>query len=135
MGLCARGPVPLPRITERWTVPRSNFIFKKSQENFERVTMRRLIQIQDGHPDVVKAWLAFLAKHQYHGVGMKANIWEYEGLEQARRVAFEVEDGAPDYERRREGAVMQKVEEILGRDGFKEAMKGYKGKEGVELRP
>jgi len=97
--------------------------------------MRRLIQIQDGHPDVVKAWLAFLAKHQYHGVGMKANIWEYEGLEQARRVAFEVEDGAPDYERRREGAVMQKVEEILGRDGFKEAMKGYKGKEGVELRP
>lgn len=134
MGLCARGPIPLPRITERWTVPRSNFIFKKSQENFERVTMRRLIQIQDGHPDVVKAWLAFLTKHQYHGVGMKANIWEYEGLDQAKRVAFEVEDEA-DYSRRREGKVMQKVEEILGRDGFKEAMKGHKGRAGVELRP
>ncbi|KAF1940912.1 hypothetical protein EJ02DRAFT_405503 [Clathrospora elynae] len=131
MGLCARGPIPLPRITERWTVPRANFIFKKSQENFERVTMRRLIQIQDGHPDVVKAWLAFLQKHQYHGVGMKANIWEYESLEDAMRTGVEVKEG--DYGRRREGAVMQKVEEILQGKGFKEAMKGFKSE--VELRP
>lgn len=131
MGLCARGPVPLPRITERWTVPRSNFIFKKSQENFERVTLRRLIQIQDGHPDVVKAWLAFLQKHQYYGVGMKANIWEYESLEAATRAGYDLEEG--DYSRRREGAVMQKVEEILGGKGYKEAMKGYKNK--AELRP
>ena len=74
------GPVPLPRITERWTVPRSNFIYKKSQENFERITLRRLIQIQDGHPDVVEIWLAFLRKHAYHGIGMKANVWNYEPL-------------------------------------------------------
>ncbi|RMZ70902.1 30s ribosomal s10 [Pyrenophora seminiperda CCB06] len=134
LGLCARGPIPLPRITERWTVPRSNFIFKKSQENFERVTMRRLIQIQDGHPDVVKAWLAFLAKHQYHGVGMKANIWEFEGLESARRISEEVNE-EDKYRRRREGKVLQKVEEILGSEGFKKAMEGYKGREGVELRP
>ncbi|CAN9403216.1 unnamed protein product [Alternaria alternata] len=131
MGLCARGPVPLPRITERWTVPRSNFIFKKSQENFERITMRRLIQIQDGHPDVIKAWLAFLQKHQYHGVGMKANIWEYESLEDARRAGYELKEG--DYSRRREGKVMDKVAEILQRDGFKEAMKSHKDK--VEMRP
>ncbi|XP_014553755.1 hypothetical protein COCVIDRAFT_106886 [Bipolaris victoriae FI3] len=130
MGLCARGPIPLPRITERWVVPRSNFIFKKSQENFERVTMRRLIQIQDGHPDVVKAWLAFLQKHQYHGVGMKANIWEYEGLESALVAGEKVKED--DVSRRREGAVLEKVKEILGRDGFKEGMKGVKG---VELRP
>ena len=78
--LPASGPVPLPRITERWTVPRSNFAHKKSQENFERITMRRLIQIQDGHPDVVEIWLAFLKKHQYAGVGMKANVWDYEGI-------------------------------------------------------
>ncbi|KAI8941032.1 hypothetical protein NX059_002276 [Plenodomus lindquistii] len=130
MGLCARGPIPLPRITERWTVPRANFIFKKSQENFERITMRRLIQIQDGHPDVVKAWLAFLQKHQYHGVGMKANIWEYESLEAATRAGVEVAEG--DYERRREGAVMKKVEEILGGEQFQKALKGD-GK--VEARP
>ncbi|KAL7771512.1 hypothetical protein CFE70_001458 [Pyrenophora teres f. teres 0-1] len=134
MGLCARGPIPLPRITERWTVPRSNFIFKKSQENFERVTMRRLIQIQDGHPDVVKAWLAFLAKHQYHGVGMKANVWEFEGLQSARRKVVEETDEV-DVARRREGAVLKKVEEILGREGFRESMEGFKARESVVLRP
>lgn len=78
--LPARGPVPLPRITERWTVPRSNFVHKKSQENFERVTLRRLIQIQDGDPEVVEIWLAFLRKHAYYGVGMKANMYEHEKL-------------------------------------------------------
>lgn len=131
MGLCARGPIPLPRITERWTVPRANFIFKKSQENFERITLRRLIQIQDGDPDVVKAWVAFLTKHQVAGVGMKANIWEYESLESATRAGYELKEG--DYSRRREGPVMQKVEEILNSKGYKEAMKNHKSE--VELRP
>src|SRR3954470_6962162 len=56
LNLPASGPVPLPRITERWTVPKSSFIFKKSQENFERRTMRRLIQIKDGHVDNVQIW-------------------------------------------------------------------------------
>jgi len=78
--LPSRGPIPLPRITERWTVPRSNFVHKKSQENFERITLRRLIQIQDGDPEVVEIWLAFLRKHAYYGVGMKANIYEHEKL-------------------------------------------------------
>src|SRR5262245_3076778 len=31
LGLPAFGPVPLPRLTERWTVPKAHFIFKKSQ--------------------------------------------------------------------------------------------------------
>ena len=80
LNLPAAGPIPLPRITERWTVPRSNFVFKKSQENFERITLRRLIQIQDGHPETVELWLAFLRKHAYYGVGMKANVWQHEKL-------------------------------------------------------
>ena len=80
LGLPASGPVPLPRIVERWTVPRSSFIFKKSQENFERRTVRRLIQIKDGNPETVEVWLAFLRKHAYYGVGMKANIFEFEKL-------------------------------------------------------
>ncbi|OHF00551.1 ribosomal protein S10p/S20e [Colletotrichum orchidophilum] len=75
--LPAFGPVPLPRITERWTVPRSSFIFKKSQENFERITMRRLVQIRDGNPETVQLWLAFLQKHAYYGIGMKANVWDF----------------------------------------------------------
>ncbi|KAF2819152.1 30S ribosomal protein-like protein S10 [Ophiobolus disseminans] len=131
MGLPCRGPIPLPRITERWTVPRSHFIFKKSQENFERVTMRRLVQIQDGDADVVKAWLAFVTRNQVPGTGMKANIWEYEGLEAATRAGYELEAG--DHSRRREGSVLRKVDEILGSRGFKEAMVGFEGE--VEMRP
>ncbi|KAK1768639.1 Tryptophanyl-tRNA synthetase [Phialemonium atrogriseum] len=80
LGLPAFGPVPLPRMTERWTVPKSNFIFKKSQENFSRITLRRLIQIRDGHPETVQVWLAFLQKHAYYGIGMKANVWEFSKL-------------------------------------------------------
>lgn len=53
---------------------------KKSQENFEKITLRRLVQIKDGNIDVVQIWLAFLRRHAYHGVGMKANIWEYASL-------------------------------------------------------
>lgn len=132
MGLCARGPIPLPRITERWTVPRSHFIFKKSQENFERITMRRLIQIQDGHPDVVKAWLAFISEHQMHGVGMKANIWEYEDLATATRAGEAIQPD--DVKRRREGPMMAKVDEILNSKGFKEAMKGHKLPGEIEFR-
>lgn len=80
LGLPAYGPTPLPKIIQRWTVPKSSFIFKKSQENFERITRRRLIQIRDGHPETVQIWLAFLQKHQQAGVGMKANMWEFSSL-------------------------------------------------------
>ena len=39
-----------------------------------------MIQIQDGHPESVEIWLAFLRKHAYHGVGIKANVWQHEML-------------------------------------------------------
>ncbi|KAF3924976.1 hypothetical protein AA313_de0200657 [Arthrobotrys entomopaga] len=78
--LPAFGPIPLPRRTERWTVPKSVFVHKKSQQNFERVTFKRLVQIKDGHPDVVQVWLAFLRKHEYHGIGMKANVYAFEKM-------------------------------------------------------
>ncbi|KAK6362043.1 mitochondrial 37S ribosomal protein rsm10 [Orbilia blumenaviensis] len=78
--LPAFGPIPLPRRTERWTVPKSNFVHKKAQQNFERVTYKRLVQIKDGDPEVVQIWLAFLRKHEYHGIGMKANVYSFEKL-------------------------------------------------------
>lgn len=90
LDLAAFGPVPLPKITERWTVPRSHFIFKKSQENFERITRRRLIQIRDGHPETVQVWLAFLQKHAYYGIGMKANIWDYSPLDPGKEMDAEM---------------------------------------------
>lgn len=39
-----------------------------------------MIQIKDGHPETVEVWLAFIRKHQYYGVGMKANVWAHEKL-------------------------------------------------------
>lgn len=78
--LPAVGPVPLPKQIERWTVPRAHFVHKKSQENFERITLRRLIQIQDGHPETIQMWLAYLRKRSYYGVGMKANVWSFEKI-------------------------------------------------------
>ncbi|KAK3313456.1 hypothetical protein B0H66DRAFT_566131 [Apodospora peruviana] len=90
--LPAFGPVPLPKMTSRWTVPRSVFVHKKSQENFERITVRRLIQIRDGHPETVQIWLAFLQKHAYFGVGMKANIFEFSPLDVGKAMDESVEE-------------------------------------------
>lgn len=42
--------------------------------------MRRLIQIKDGNPETVELWLAFLKKHAYFGIGMKANVFEFAKL-------------------------------------------------------
>ncbi|OQO03421.1 hypothetical protein B0A48_10084 [Cryoendolithus antarcticus] len=81
LGLPAKGPVPLPKRIERWTTIRGNFVHKKSQENFERVTYKRLVQIQDSDSHVVGLWLAYLRKNQYYGVGMKANLFQQSGLE------------------------------------------------------
>ena len=91
LGMPASGPVPLPKIVERWTVPKGHFIHKKSQENFERITRRRLIQIQDGHHESVAVWLAFLRKYQYYGVGMKANVFAHEGLDAVEDMEKEAE--------------------------------------------
>ena len=63
---------------------------KKSQENFERITLRRMIQIQDGHPETVQTWLAFLKKHAFYGVGMKANVWEHEDLGTSRPSVYQI---------------------------------------------
>lgn len=129
--LPAKGPVPLPRITERWTVPRANFVFKKSQENFQRITLRRLIQIQDGHPETVQLWLAFLEKYQYYGVGMKANVWEYEKLGVGKRMdeALEshrkaLEDKLSLVGTRKNMATTEKIKEMIGDDVFKRASHG-----------
>ncbi|KAI1151190.1 hypothetical protein F4825DRAFT_462820 [Nemania diffusa] len=109
LNLPAFGPVPLPKIIERWTVPRSHFIFKKSQENFERVTRRRLIQISDGHPETVQIWLAFLQKHAYYGIGMKANMWEYASLDTSKQMDSELESMQKSIDEKMELLTQRKV--------------------------
>jgi len=126
---------PLPRITERWTVPRGNFVHKKSQENFERITVRREIKIMDGHPAVVDVWLKYLRKHQYYGVGMKANVFEFSSLkvgEQMDADVAEVKTPLAEALSRlgmSKGTVDQgkpeQVEEILHREPFKNSWGAY----------
>ncbi len=44
-----KGPIPLPKRRKVYTVLRSNFKFKDSREQFERITYSRMI-------DVVEVW-------------------------------------------------------------------------------
>ena len=49
------GPVPLPTKTQRWTVLRSPHVDKKSREQFELKTHKRLIEIPESKPNTVDA--------------------------------------------------------------------------------
>ncbi|KAG4414238.1 hypothetical protein IFR04_012644 [Cadophora malorum] len=131
LGLPAHGPVPLPRIVERWTVPRGSFIHKKSQENFERRTVRRLIQIRDGEAQAQELWLAFLRKHAYYGVGMKANVWEFSGIEvgkdmdaQMEKMRGELETTLGDFAFKRNGETGKKAMEVINRENSRAATGG-----------
>jgi small subunit ribosomal protein S10 len=54
-GAQVRGPIPLPTRTERFTVLRSPHIDKKSREQFEIRTHKRLLDILDPTPQTVDA--------------------------------------------------------------------------------
>jgi small subunit ribosomal protein S10 len=54
-GATVRGPIPLPTRRQRWTVLRSPHIDKKSREQFELKTHKRLVDILDSRPQTVDA--------------------------------------------------------------------------------
>ena len=54
-GAQVRGPIPLPTRIERFTVLRSPHIDKKSREQFEIRTHKRLLDIVDPTPQTVDA--------------------------------------------------------------------------------
>jgi small subunit ribosomal protein S10 len=54
-GARVRGPIPLPNRIERFTVLRSPHIDKKSREQFEVRTHKRLLDIVDPTPQTVDA--------------------------------------------------------------------------------
>ena len=49
------GPVPLPTTRNRWTVLRSPHVDKKSREQFEARTHKRVMEIHDPTPQTVDA--------------------------------------------------------------------------------
>ncbi len=54
-GAQVRGPIPLPTRIERFTVLRSPHVDKKSREQFEIRTHKRLLDIVDPTPQTVDA--------------------------------------------------------------------------------
>ncbi len=54
-GASVRGPIPLPTNLKRFTVLRSPHIDKKSREQFEMRTHKRLLDIIDPTPQTVDA--------------------------------------------------------------------------------
>ncbi len=54
-GAAVRGPIPLPTKIEKYTVLRSPHIDKKSREQFEIRTHKRLLDIIDPTPQTVDA--------------------------------------------------------------------------------
>jgi small subunit ribosomal protein S10 len=54
-GATVVGPIPLPSRRQLWTVLRSPHIDKKSREQFELVTHKRLIDILDSRPQTIDA--------------------------------------------------------------------------------
>ncbi len=49
------GPIPLPTVRNRWTVLRSPHVDKKSREQFEIRTHKRLLDILQPTPETVDA--------------------------------------------------------------------------------
>ena len=54
-GARVAGPIPLPTVKNRWTVLRSPHVDKKSREQFELKTHKRVIDILDSRPQTVDA--------------------------------------------------------------------------------
>ncbi|MHB1756049.1 MAG: 30S ribosomal protein S10 [Leptospirillum sp.] len=54
-GAIVKGPIPLPTKIEKYTVLRSPHVDKKSREQFERRTHKRLLDILDPTPETVDA--------------------------------------------------------------------------------
>ncbi len=54
-GANVAGPIPLPTVCNRWTVLRSPHVDKKSREQFEIRTHKRLLDIVDPTPQTVDA--------------------------------------------------------------------------------
>ena len=54
-GARVAGPIPLPTVKNRWTVLRSPHVDKKSREQFEIRTHKRLLEILEPTPQTVDA--------------------------------------------------------------------------------
>jgi small subunit ribosomal protein S10 len=54
-GSAVRGPIPLPNRIKRFSVIKSPHVYKKTQEQFEMRTHKRLIDIDEPTPQTIDA--------------------------------------------------------------------------------
>lgn len=91
IGMPASRAASLPVRTSLWTVPRSPFVHKKSQENFQRKTHARTIKLWDANDHIVDTWLHFLRIHAIPGVGMKAELVRHHALGVGHQIRKQLE--------------------------------------------
>ncbi|KAH9824212.1 hypothetical protein DFH28DRAFT_238300 [Melampsora americana] len=79
LGIPVTKPASMPIKTELHTVLRSGFVHKKSQENFWRLTHRRVIKAYDTNEEVINRWINYLRQEGVRGtnVGIKAQRFLY----------------------------------------------------------
>lgn len=75
-GMPASRAAALPNKRSLYTVIRSPFVHKKSQENFERIVHRRAIKIWDTDMEVFNKWARYLEINAMGGVDMRFVRWE-----------------------------------------------------------
>ena len=74
-GIPCSGVAHLPTKRSLYTVLRSPFAHKKSQENFVRITHKRAVKLWDANPEVVDRFVAYLRENMLGGVGMRVIRW------------------------------------------------------------
>jgi len=75
IGIPCSGVAHLPTKRSLYTVLRSPFAHKKSQENFVRITHKRAVKLWDANPEVVDRFVAYLRENTLGGVGMRVVRW------------------------------------------------------------
>ncbi|KAH8088204.1 ribosomal protein S10 [Filobasidium floriforme] len=77
LNIPASRPASLPMTRSLYTVPKSPFVHKKAQENFESRKYTKVIVLYDAHPRVVDMYLRYLTQNSIAGVGMKVKTHEF----------------------------------------------------------
>ena len=75
------GRIPRETIKERWTVPRASFVYHKAQDQFERRTHRRAINIYNTSPETLNIWLAYIYRRAPSFVKFKTQLVVYEDMD------------------------------------------------------
>lgn len=97
LGIPASGPVSLPRKTERVSLPRGPFAHTKTPDNWERVTLKRLIVLYDAPLESVEKWMNYCSRYQFYGVALKGTVFNFEALPPASSAHPEPSEDSNDH--------------------------------------